>query len=157
MSLHICTRCGDAYAPGHECVKSGKCSVCKGAHRSDLCCAQFKPKAKPKELPKKSDETQSSPKSHSVNKVHTKEGGVALPTAQLNIDRKGQRLTVRGFFDTRSQISFLHPDVLHKLGLKYESSVIDARAGPFCRVANARKSEAPFCSVANPINLHRGS
>ena len=117
--LKLCSRCGKPWHP-NKCPIKSPCRKCQGEHYTYLCCKKqvqtnITHKGEhPKEVEVKRTE------GTNVKKVNAKGGGVALPTAQLDLGRKDKTLRVRGFFDTGSQISFVHPSVLEKLNIKYE-------------------------------------
>ena len=128
IQLKICFKCGRNYSYSHKCPQAYHCKHCKRDHRTDLCIenSNSPPVASPSQ-PKtnRGPSTQAASGSnnqqvHTVKPVEAKGSGVALATAQMKISYRGKVTSCRSFFDIGSQVSFVHPDVLNRLGLKYE-------------------------------------
>lgn len=119
IKRRLCYRCAQPYSKEHQCMMT--CSKCHGRHKTVLCSIQ------PRRSTNLSNQTNqpkgNEPTGVNVKQVQNKHGGVALPTAQLTIGHRDKNLRCRGFFDCGSQISFVHPDVLAKLNIKYDPKI----------------------------------
>lgn len=114
LELKVCTRCGLGDHFSRMCKRKVQCKSCWGAHLTRLCCANREP------VPAGGQHTKGATSLDSVANVKTAsmgKGGVALPTAIVKITKGENHLTVRGGFDSFSQCSFIHLDVLKRLNI----------------------------------------
>ena len=54
-----------------------------------------------------------------MKQIEAKGSSVALATVQMKVGYRGKFDSCRVFLDIGSQISFVHPDVLSRLGIDY--------------------------------------
>ena len=135
IQLKICLKCAQSFGPQHKCTRTFVCHKCKGGHRTDLCLLVKNGTQATSSPPQNSTPNQATstvaangrgvkqkndPQQHQVKKIEAKGSGVALATAQIKVSYRGRHTTCRSFFDIGSQMSFVHPKLLQKLGIEYE-------------------------------------
>ena len=161
-------RCLKCCCKGHKanmCKTKVHCYNCKGSHHT-LLCKGSKPKSdSPDSTSKPKDTTTQNPPSiknsaneQPINQLETHSvitsrvstlasnggGGTALPTAILRLKTRVSSNvvnTVRCFFDSGSQKSFIHPKVLKELDLK------PTRSTTFHLATFGRESEPVQCAT----------